>query len=179
MTFAFQFQDSVADMVGALVWILQRRNVSVLSMAAEVTVKLVSNLPNSVLQSYMLDLVDPLSSLLSARQTEVAISCVTALNHILLNLSFKNKKVVWEILKKTESVSHVSANILDFFRGKKPIEYFNQMASFLSTVLWQWHESRFPVWSNPELTKALNNVLVKPDFQDRVEVLKLFSAVGI
>lgn len=179
MIFTFHFQDSVADMVGALVWILQCKNVSVLSMAGDVTVKLVSILPNSVLQSYVLDLVDPLSSLLSSRQIEVAISCATALNHILLNLSIKYEKVVWEILKKTESVSHVSSNVLDFCGGTKPIEYFHQMASFLSTVLWQWHESRFLVWSNPELMKALNILLVKSDFYDRVVVLKLFSAIGI
>ncbi|KAF3438525.1 hypothetical protein FNV43_RR21287 [Rhamnella rubrinervis] len=174
-------KDSVADMVGAVAWILRCKNVNVLSMAADVTMKLVSIVPNSVLQSYLLDLVNPLSSLLPSHQIEVSISCATALNHILLNLSIKHEQVVWEILKKTDSVSHVICNILDSFGGTRPAENFHQMATFLSTVLQCWHQSRFLVWSNSELMKALNNMLidVEQDSHARMDILKLFSAIAL
>lgn len=169
----------MADMVGALVWILQCKNVNVLSMAADVTVKLVSILPNSILQSHVLDLVNPLSSLLPSHHIEVSLSCAAALNHILLNLSIKHEQVVWEILKQTESVSHVVSNILDSCGGTRPIEHFHQMASLLSTVLWWWRQSRVLVWSNSELMKALSNMLMNQDFHTKVNILKLFSAIGI
>lgn len=169
----------MADMVGALAWILRCKNVNVLSMAADVTVKLVSTLSNSVLQSYVLDLVNPLSSLLPSHQIEVSISCATALNHILLNLSIKHEQVVWEILKKTESVSHVICNLLDSYGGTRPTENFHQMVLFLSIVLQLWRQSRFLVWGNSELMKALNNMLVEQDSHARVDILKLFSAIGI
>ena len=146
-------------------------------MAAHV--KLVSILPNSVLQSYLLDLVNPLSLLLPSHQIEVFISCVTASNLILLNLSIKHEQVVWEILKRTESFSHVICNIVDSFGGTRPAENLHQMALFLSTVLQWWCQSRFLVWSNSELMKALNNMLVEQDSHARVDILKLFSAVGI
>ncbi|XP_048425761.1 BTB/POZ domain-containing protein At1g04390 isoform X4 [Pyrus x bretschneideri] len=169
---------SVADIVGALVWMLQSDNGSMLRMAADVTVKLVSIFPKSVLQLYVLELVNPLSSLLSSHQTEVAILSATALNLILSNLSTKSEKEVWEILRKTESVSQVVSN-LRFFPGcTKTLKYFQQMALLLSTILWWWPSSRFSVWSDTKLMNGLNEML-KLDIDEKVAVLKLYSSLAL
>lgn len=176
--FSINFQASVSDIVGALVWILQSNKGAMLSMAADVTLKLVSILPKSVLQLYALDLVNPLSSLLSSHQTEVAISCAAALNLSLSNLSTKSGKEVWDVLKKTEIVSQVISNLRCFPGCAKPVEYFQQMALLLSTILWWWPPSRFSVWSDAELMKGLNDMLKLDNF-GKAAVLKLYSSIGI
>lgn len=174
--FSINFQASVSDIVGALVWILQSNKGAMLSMAADVTLKLVSILPKSVLQLYALDLVNPLSSLLSSHQTEVAISCAAALNLSLSNLSTKSGKEVWDVLKKTEIVSQVITNLRCFPGCAKQVEYFQEMALLLSTILWWWSPSRFSVWSDAELMKGLNDML---DNYGKAAVLKLYSSIGI
>ena len=173
-----QFQDSVADMVGALVWILHFKNGAMLNIAAKVVVKLVNVLPSSVMQPYLLDLVHPLSSLLSLQQVEVAVSCATALNLILSNQSSKSEKAIWGILKKTETVAHIVSNIHDFSGGIIPSEYFQEMASLLSTILRRWPPSRYPVWSDVKLMKALESMHTTPNSSIKVAVLKLYSALG-
>ncbi|XP_062115838.1 BTB/POZ domain-containing protein At1g04390 isoform X2 [Humulus lupulus] len=152
---------------------------TILSMTANVTLKLVSILPYSILQSYVLDLVSPLSSLLSYHQTDVATSCANALNNILSKLSIKNEKAVWDVLKRKESVLHVISNIRSFSRGTEPFEHFQQMASLLSTILQRWPLSRFPVWSDAILMRTLMDILVKPVFCDKVEVWKLLSSIAL
>ncbi|XP_021819201.1 BTB/POZ domain-containing protein At1g04390 isoform X5 [Prunus avium] len=169
---------SVSDIVGALVWILQSNKGAMLSMSADVTLKLVSILPKSVLQLYALDLVNPLSTLLSSHQTEVAISCAAALNLSLSNLSTKSGKEVWDVLKKTEMVSQVISNLRCFPGCAKPVEYFQQMALLLSTILWWWPPSRFSVWSDAELMKSLNDML-KLDNYGKAAVLKLYSSIAL
>ncbi|CAB4307463.1 unnamed protein product [Prunus armeniaca] len=169
---------SVSDIVGALVWILQSNKGAMLSMAADVTLKLVSILPKSVLQIYALDLVNPLSSLLSSHQTEVAISCAAALNLSLSNFSTKSGKEVWDVLGKTEIVPQVISNLRCFPGCAKPVEYFQQMALLLSTILWWWPPSRFSVWSDAELMKGLNDML-KLDNYGKAAVLKLFSSIAL
>lgn len=172
-------KDSVADMVVALVWILHYKNGAILNIAAKVVVKLVNVLPSSVLQPYLLDLVHPLSSLLSLHQVEVSVSCATALNLILSNLSSKSEKAIWGILNKTETVAHIVSNIQDFSGGIIPSEYFQEMASLLSTILWRWPPSRYPVWSDVKLMKGLESIHTKPDLSVRVAVLKLYSALAL
>lgn len=165
-------------MVGALVGILQYRNGSMLNIAANVVEKLVSILPNSVVQPYVLDLVDPLSKLLSP-QVNIAISCVTALNLILSNLNSKNEKAIWEILEETETVAHIVSNIQYTSGGMVLSEHFQEMASLLSTILWRWPPSRYPVWTDVELMKTLEAIFAKPDLSVKVAVLKLYSALGM
>ncbi|PRQ30625.1 putative chromatin remodeling & transcription regulator BTB-POZ family [Rosa chinensis] len=170
---------SAADIIAALVWILQSNKGSMLSTAANVTVKLVSLLPKSILQLDALDLINPLSSLLSAHQTEVSISCAAALSLILTNLSMKNAKEVWDILEKTESVSQLISNLRSFSECMMPFEHFQQMALLLSTILWWWPPSRFSVWSDAKLMEDLNDMLIKRDAYHKVAVLKLYSAVAL
>ena len=79
------FQDSISAAVNALVSILEYKNVTVLRLAAYTAKKLVSNLNDAILQSYVLDLVSPLSSLLSYREKEVSNLCAEALDLMLSN----------------------------------------------------------------------------------------------
>ncbi|PON77194.1 Voltage dependent potassium channel [Parasponia andersonii] len=170
---------SIGDVVEALVWILGCENMATLSMAANVTLKLVNILPYSILQSYVLDLVSPLSSLLSYHQTEVATSCANCLNLILSNLSIKNEKKVWDVLKRREIVHHAISNIQSFSGGTQPIELFQPTVLLLSTILQRWPPSRFTVWSDATLMRTLNDILVKLDFYDKQEVLKLLSSIAL
>lgn len=172
-------KDSVADMVGALEGILQCKSEAVLTMAAGVAVKLVSILPSSIVQSYGVDLVHPLSSLLSSHLLQVSISCATALNLILSYVSTKRENDVWEILGETETVSHIVSNIQDFSSETKPIEYFQAMALLLSTILRRWPSSRYPVWGDTKLIKVLEAVHVEPDFSVKVAILKLYSSLAL
>jgi hypothetical protein len=166
-------------MVGALVGILQYRNGSMLNIAANVVEKLVNILPNSIVQPYVLDLVYPLSKSLSLNQGNIAISCVIALNLVLLNLNSKSEKAIWEILKETKTVAHIVSNIQDTSGGMVPSEHFEEMASLLSTILWRWPPSRYPVWTDAKLMKTLEAIFARPDLSVKVAVLKLYSALGM
>ncbi|KAB1226642.1 hypothetical protein CJ030_MR1G027475 [Morella rubra] len=81
-------------------------------MAANVVVKLINILLNSVVRPYVLELVHPLSSSLSLRQVDDATSCATA-----LNLISKSEKAIWEILKRTDIVAHIVDAIKDITGG--------------------------------------------------------------
>uniref|UniRef100_A0A2P2KLU7 BTB/POZ domain-containing protein At1g04390 isoform X2 n=1 Tax=Rhizophora mucronata TaxID=61149 RepID=A0A2P2KLU7_RHIMU len=172
-------KDSVADMLGALVWILQQRSEAVLGLAGNVVVKLIRVMPNSILQSYLLELVHPLSSLLSSLQLEVSISCATALGMIFSNLIVKREKRVWEMLVEAEIVSHLTNNLREFSCGTMPIEYFQEMASLLSIILHQWPASRYSVWNDVELMEALQLMLVNSDFPVKATILKLYSGIAL
>lgn len=168
----------MADIVGALVWILQHRSKAVLCMAANVAVKLISIIPNVIIESYLLDLVHPLSSLLSAPQLQVSIPCATALNKIFLNLSVQREKRVWDTLVETKTVVCIVNNIGEVSSGIMSIEYFQEMASLLSTILHRWPPSRYPVWNDAKLMQVLEILLANPDFSVKLAVLKLYSGLG-
>jgi len=148
-------------------------------MASTVTVKLVSVLPNPLLQSHMLDLVYCLSSLLSSHQVEVAIPCATALNFVISNLSATSEKEVMEALKEMETSFQIFGNIKDFAEGAKKIEYFEEMTLLLSTILWRWPPSRFPVCNDVILMKGLANIHTKTDSSTKLALLKLYTSIGI
>lgn len=148
-------------------------------MAANVARKLTSILPNPVLQSYILDLVYPLSSLLSASQMEVAIPCSIALNLLISNFGAASEKAVFEILKETECVVHIVEIIKDFNGGVMKTEYYEVMASLLSTILVLWPPSRFPVWNDIKLKKALADMNTRTDSSIKTVVLKLYRSLGI
>ncbi|RZB84628.1 BTB/POZ domain-containing protein [Glycine soja] len=129
----------------ALLWVLQCKSEALLSMASDVAVKVISFIPNSLLQFHMLDLVYCLSSLLSSHQVEVATPCAIALNLVISNLSATSEKAVMEALKETETSMRIVGNRKDFAEGAKKIEYFEETTLLLSTILWRWPPSRFPV----------------------------------
>lgn len=159
-------------------WILQYKSGAVLSMAANVVVKLLSVIPSSILQQYILDLGDPLLSLLSSNQLEVAISCATAMNMFLSNLIVKKEKQVWELLKERNTVACIVTEIRKFSCETMPIDYFQGIASLLSTIMWRWPQSRYAVWNDTILMKVLDTLLVKPDLSVKVAVVKLYSSLG-
>ncbi|KAF7822495.1 BTB/POZ domain-containing protein [Senna tora] len=172
-------KDSVADILGALLWILQCKSRPLLCMAANVAVKLVGILPYSILQPYILDLVYPLSSLLSSPQIEVAIPCSTALNLLISNLSATSEKAVWEELKETECVIHIVDNIKIFTGGVMKVEYFEEMTSLLSSILLRWPSTRFPVWNDVKLMKALSDMHTRTDNSIKIVVLKLYTSLAL
>ncbi|XP_027339819.1 BTB/POZ domain-containing protein At1g04390 isoform X2 [Abrus precatorius] len=172
-------KESVDDVLGALLWILQCKNGSLLSMASNVAVKLVSVLPNQLLQPHVLDLVYCLSSLLSSHQVEVAIPCATALKLIISNLSATNEKAVMKALKETESSIRIVGNIKDFAEGTKKIEYFEEMTSLLSMILWRWPPSRFPVFNDVKLMKGLANMHTRTDSSIKIALLRLYTSLAL
>ncbi|XP_061344608.1 BTB/POZ domain-containing protein At1g04390 isoform X2 [Gastrolobium bilobum] len=173
------FKESLADVLGALLWILQCKSVSLLSMSSNVAVKLVSVFPNPLLQSHMLDLVCCLSSLLSSHQMEVAIPCATALNLVISNLNATSEKAVMKALKETDISICIVGNIKDCAGDVKKIEYFEEMASLLSTILWRWPLSRFPVCDDVKLMKALANMHTRTDSAIRLVLLKLYTSLAL
>ncbi|KAG5112082.1 hypothetical protein JHK82_035351 [Glycine max] len=50
-----------------------------------------------------------------------------------------------EALKETETSMCIVGNRKDFAEGAKNIEYFEETTLLLSTILWRWPPSRFPV----------------------------------
>ncbi|CAL0326427.1 unnamed protein product [Lupinus luteus] len=172
-------KESVGDILGAVLWILQSKNGPLLSMASDVALKLVSVLPNSVLQSHILDLVCCLSSLLSSHQIDVAIPCATALNLLISNLSATSEKAVMEALEEIGTVICVVEKIKDFTEGVKKIEYFEEMVSLLSTILQRWPPSRFPVWNDVKLMKALANIHTRNDNSTKVVLLKFYTSLAL
>lgn len=179
LRFVLLHQESVADVLGALLWILQCKNGALLSMASNVAVKLVSVLPNPLLQSHILDLVYCLSSLLSSHQVEVAIPCATALNLVISNLSAASEKAVVEALKETEISICIVGNIKDFAGGAKKNEYFVEMASLLSTILLRLPSSRFSICNDVEFMKGLANMHTRTDTSIKLVLLKLYTSLGI
>uniref|UniRef100_A0A6M2F225 At1g04390 ARM repeat domain-containing protein n=1 Tax=Populus davidiana TaxID=266767 RepID=A0A6M2F225_9ROSI len=172
-------KDSVADIVWALVWILQHKSEAVLSIAANMVVKLIRIIPNSILQPYSLYLVHPLAPLLSSRRMEVSIACATALNMILSNLSATREKSVWEILSETKTVFLIVSGIREFSGGPMATEYFQEMASLLSTILQKWSASRFSVWNDTKLMEVLEAMHENPDVSIKVALLKLYSGIAL
>ena len=178
--FAFiLLQESVDDIVGALGSILELKSESLLKMASDVAAKMVKLLPSSVLQAHVPHLVHHLLSLLSNRQLHVSISCATALNCILSNLSTKREKEVGEILKEGNTVFVLVMNVKDFSVGDKPTEYFQEMALLLSRILWRWPPSRFCVWSDSKFLDVLEIHKLNPESSLKAALLQLYSSLGI
>lgn len=171
-------QDSVADITTALEGILRLQNESILSLVSTVAVKMVNTLPPQVVQSHVVDIVHPLSSLLSSRHLRVSHSCASALSLILSSLSIKKEGEVWEILRGTETVAKIVHNIKKYPGGTEAIEYFQEMVSLLSKILWRWPSSRFCIWSDAKLLQVLDSISLEPNFSIKASVLQLYSAIG-
>lgn len=174
-----KFQDSVADMVGALEGILHLKSEPVLCLASTVAVKMVSVIPSSVIQSHVLDIVHPLSSLLNSPHVQVSLSCAIALSLIISSISMKKESEVWEILRETKTVANTVCNIKEFSGGTKPVEYYQEMVSLLSKILWRWPSSRFSIWNDVVLLDALDLASGDPSSSGKIAVLQLYSTIGI
>ncbi|WOL16223.1 BTB/POZ domain-containing protein [Canna indica] len=175
-------QDSVLDMVVALGGILQSENNNILSLAADVSQKLVTTLGNTIHRYPVLDITVSLSHLLSSSQLPVAISSAIALNHILANLGPTRGKVVkevWDALDKADSVGSVVCALQNYVGGTQPTEYFFVMITLLESILRKWPLSRYPVWSNRELMINLQRKCADSEISIAISALKLCSALGI
>ncbi|XVF79405.1 hypothetical protein PTKIN_Ptkin14bG0219700 [Pterospermum kingtungense] len=170
-------KDSLSDIVEALVWILHCKSEAIVGIAANLVVKLVCS-NSSMMQLYLTDLINPLSSLLSSNNLEVATSCATALNMIFSNLSVKREKEVWEIVKEAKTVIHIIRIIRELPGGTLPTENFQEMASLLYTILWRWPPSRYTVWNDAILMKILEDC-IKYNVSTKAAVLKLYSALAL
>ncbi|KAI3456713.1 hypothetical protein Pfo_013376 [Paulownia fortunei] len=172
-------KDSVVDMVRALESILEVKSQSILRLASSVTVKMVNILPSSMLQIRVLDLICPLVDLLSSQQLQVAMSCATAMNVILSKLSSRQEREVLQILKETKAVSYIVNNIKQFCIDDKPIEYFQEMASVLSKILWRWPSFRFCVWNDSKFLNLLDATKFMSETSGKVAVLQLYSSLAL
>ncbi|KAL3627094.1 hypothetical protein CASFOL_028457 [Castilleja foliolosa] len=172
-------KDSVVDMVRALKSILELKSQSILRFASNVTVKMVNVLSSLRLQTHVLDLICPLANFLSSQQLQVAMSCATAMNVILSNLSSRHGSEVSQILKETKAVGYIVHNIKEFCMDDKPIEYFQEMASVLSKILLRWSSFRFCVWNDSMLAKFLDSVKVISEDSVKIPVLQLYSSLAL
>ncbi|CAI0555624.1 unnamed protein product [Linum tenue] len=173
------FLDSVADIVGAMVWILQYKSQAAVSVAANVVLKLMNAIPKSIMRPYLLDLVRPLLSLLCGYSLEVLTSCAIALNMILSRLTVKEDPMVWEMLNDSNSV-HSLVNSLSDVPGSGDVasmECFLEMVSLLSTILHRWPRSRYCVWSNVKFMEVLGIMIQRPEFSVKIVVMKLYAGV--
>lgn len=166
-------------MVKALEGILQSNSGAVLIIAAKVALKLVRDLPGSMLQFHVLYLIQPFASLLSSCQSKVASRCANGLNHILTHLRIKEDRIIWEILTETNAVIHIITNIQNFSSDMASIKYFQRMASLLGRILWRWPSFRYCVWNDAELLRALEVIRLNPNSSVKTAVLQLYSALGI
>lgn len=155
------------------------RNEAILSVAANVTVKLVNTLNNLIQQFYVLDLVRPLSSSFLPQQSQITMSCATALNLLLSNLSLKKEREVLDILEETDTVGQILTCMEELPPDMLPVETFHEMAALLSTILSRWPPFRYRVSSNEKLMSLMKAIRGKQDVSVRVSVLKIYSSMGM
>ncbi|XWS27510.1 hypothetical protein CRYUN_Cryun26dG0121000 [Craigia yunnanensis] len=132
-----------------------------------------------MMQLYLTDLINPLSSLLCSNNLEVATSCATALNMIFSNLSVKREKEAWEIVKEAKIVIQIIRIMRKFPGGTLPIENFQELASLLYAILWRWPPSRYCVWNDTILMKVLEDSCKNSSVSTKVAVLKLYYALAL
>ncbi|KAH6778683.1 hypothetical protein C2S51_009995 [Perilla frutescens var. frutescens] len=171
-------KDSVVDIVRAIKSILEFRSQSILRLASTVTVKMVNILPSSILQIRVLDFLYPLADLLSSQQWQVAMSCAASMNVILSKLGSRQEREVWQLLKEANAVSCIVHNIKQFYIDGKPIEYFQELASVLSKILWRWPSFRYSVWNDSEFLNIVDGIR-QSENSAIVAVLQLYSSLAL
>ncbi|CAN1817679.1 BTB/POZ domain-containing protein At1g04390 [Linum perenne] len=175
-------RDSVADIVRVLVWILQYKSQAAVSFAAIVVVKLLNKVPNEILKPCLLDMVRPLSSLLSGYSLQVSTSCAFALSMILSGLNVKgDHNKVWEMLTDSNSVHLILSNMSSVSAGvdAETTENFLEMISLLNIILHLFPPSRYCVWSNVRFMHVLGIMSLRPDSSIQTAVLKLYIGIAL
>uniref|UniRef100_A0A803N0B4 At1g04390 ARM repeat domain-containing protein n=1 Tax=Chenopodium quinoa TaxID=63459 RepID=A0A803N0B4_CHEQI len=172
-------KDSIPDVVKAIVGILHSLNEAVLSMGLEVTVKLVRIIPTSMLRQHFNHLSHSLSPLLSNHDSQVAIMSATALNFIVSNVGVKKEKEIWDTLEKYGVVTQVIGNLRVLFDKARPLEYFLEMVSLLSSMMKLWPPSRYPVWNDAKLKEVVEIFCSNPEANVKVAVLQFYSALAL
>lgn len=162
----------MVDIVRVMKSILEFKSQSILRLASTITVKMVN------LQIRLLDLLYPLADLLCSQQCQVAISCAASMNVILSKLSSRQEREARQFLKEANAVNGIVQNIKQFYIAGKPIEYFQEMASVLSKILWRWPSFRYSVWNDSEFLDILDAIR-QSESSVVVAVLQLYSSLGI
>lgn len=152
--------------------ILEFKSQSILRLALTITVKMVH------LQIRLLDLLYPLADLLRSQQCEVAMSCAASMNVILSKLSSRKEREALQLLKEANAVNAIVQNIKQFYIAGKPIEYFQEMASVLSKMLWRWPSFRYSVWNDSEFLDILDAIR-QSESSVIIDLLQLYSSLGI
>lgn len=162
----------MVDIVKAMKSILDFKSQSILRLALTITAKMVH------LQIRLLDLLYPLADLLCSQQWQVAMSCAASMNVILSKLSSRKEREAWQLLKEANAVNAIVQNIKQFYIAGKPIEYFQEMASVLSKILWRWPSFRYSVWNDSKFLGILDAIR-QSERSVIVVVLQLYSSLGI
>jgi hypothetical protein len=160
---------------------LQAKNDSIVIQAADVTLKLVSSVGNSIRQYPVLEIVRPLSCQLSADQLPTSISCARAMNCILNSLVTARSSThaeIWEALDRTNSVATIVSALQSYTIDVHPLNYLTEMILLLRTILWIWPSSRYHVWSNCNLMEKLARYCLATETTVAAKVLKLYAALG-
>jgi hypothetical protein len=132
------FKPGVSDIVVLLEGALQTKNVSIVIQAADVSLKLVSSIGNSVRQYPVVEIVRPLSCQLLADQLPTAISCARAMNCILNSLVTARSSThaaIWEALDITNAVGSIVSALRSYTLDAHPLNYLTEMISLLRIIL--------------------------------------------
>ncbi|KAF8687337.1 hypothetical protein HU200_043020 [Digitaria exilis] len=171
-------KESISDILVALEGILKTKNVSVLIQAADVSLKLVSSIGNSIRQYPTEEMASLLSSQLSAEQPRIAVPCAAALTCILNSLVPARTSAQADIWVAHAVASAISA-IQKYNCDVHPLNYLTEMISLLRSILWIWPSSRYPVWSNRNLMAKLTRYCLSAEITVAAKILKLYAALAL
>lgn len=175
-------KESISDILIVLEGVLQTKNVLVLIQAADVSLKLVSSIGNSIRQYQFLEILTSFSCQLSADQIPLAISCAGALNCILNNLvtaTVSTHTEIWKALERTNTVASIISALRSYAHDVHPLNYLAEMISLLRTIMWIWPSSRYHVWSNCNLMGKLAHHYLGTETTVTTKVLRLYAALAL
>ncbi|GJN39103.1 hypothetical protein PR202_gb28200 [Eleusine coracana subsp. coracana] len=175
-------KDSVSDVLVSLEGILKTTNVSILIQAADVSLKLVSSLGNSIRQYPIVEFVSSLSCQLSAVQLPIAMPCTSAMSRILNILAMARASVqteIWEALEKTNAVAGIVSALQSYTHNVHPLSYLTELISLLGIILWIWPSSRYHVWSNSNLMDKLAQYCNSTETAVAAKILKMYASIGL
>ncbi|XP_078436731.1 BTB/POZ domain-containing protein [Wolffia australiana] len=166
-------KEAVTDVLLAMEGILQSEHATILPAAAEATARLFLNLGNSVREHEVLNLVLPLSKLLSLNQPSVSVSSAVALRCIISSLGLHREStkstVIWDAIRETGVVEVLLLQMRDC-----PVDHFNELVSLLTQIFQRWPASRYPAWQ-----VIVSMPLPLTFSRDRGNVVQLFSALAL
>ncbi|KAL6603652.1 hypothetical protein ACP70R_044013 [Stipagrostis hirtigluma subsp. patula] len=175
-------KESISDVIVALDGILKTKNFSVLIQAADVSLKLVTSIGNSIRQYPILGMVSSLSCHLSAAQLPLAMSCASAMSYILnsqVSARASAQTEVLEALERTNAVASIVSALQNYMPDVHPLTYLVEMISLLRIILWIWPSSRYHVWSNCDLMGKLAQYCFSTETKVAAKILQLYAALAL
>uniref|UniRef100_A0ACD5UJ87 Uncharacterized protein n=2 Tax=Avena sativa TaxID=4498 RepID=A0ACD5UJ87_AVESA len=175
-------KESISDILVLLEGALQTKNFSVLIQVADVILKLVSSIGNSIRQYPIMEIVRPLSCQLTADQLLADISCARAMNCILNSLVTARSSIhadIWQALDRTNAVASIVSALQSYTLDVHPLNYLTELISLLTIILWIWPSSRYHVWSNCNLMGKLAHYCLATETTVAAKVLRLYAALAL